>query len=76
MVNDLYRQMRPTCSDCGKGGLEWMNPTQLEQRLTPGPGAQSVREAVAFMGAGLDCWLCPACSNWGIFESGSTGNFV
>lgn len=79
MVSDLYRQMRPSCSDCGKGGLEWMNPVQLVRRLDSASGRESVREAIAAFGTDTPAWLCPACSHWGVFgplEDDSIGMFA
>ena len=63
----LARAARPRCNRCFDDGLVWMASNLLTSML---PQADRVDAMAALVSAGPGgfAWLCPRCTNWGIFE--------
>ena len=60
---------RPSCSECGQGGIEWMRAEDLASRVAPDQRAR-VNEGLAYVGVDGDAWFCPACGGFGILSGG------
>lgn len=67
-MHDLYRLMRPACSECGAGRLKWCQPDALAAQLRTSLDRRRAQEALTFVGPNGAAWLCPRCSAWGVFE--------
>lgn len=64
--------MRPSCSECGKSGIEWMAPNALLSRV-PESKRTRVHEGITFSGPDGDAWRCPACGGFGLFGPSNFG---
>ncbi len=64
--------MRRSCSDCGKGGLEWMAPNALLSRVSESQRSR-VHEGIGFSGPDGDAWLCPGCGAFGLMGPSNFG---
>lgn len=62
----LAAMARPACSECGAGGLRWMQLVDLARQVQPELRPR-VQELVGFLGPASEAWHCPGCGNFGAF---------
>jgi len=60
-VDFLAKALRPRCSMCGAGGLEWLSPWEAERAGLP------VAEAIEYLGRVQSVWRCLVCGEVGFF---------
>jgi hypothetical protein len=64
----LSRLFRPTCSECGAGGLRWVHLVDLMTLVKPDQ-RERVHEVLHQIHPDSDAWICSECGGFGAFSA-------